>query len=312
MLSETDKKPKILVVDDEKVNIDVLVGLLKPHYKLVTAKSGDKALKRLEKLPLPDLILLDIMMADMDGYELCRQIKENVATRDIPIIFVTGKTLEQDEAKGFEDGAVDYITKPFSPTIVLARVKTHVDLKKKSDKLKSYAVLDGLTGIPNRRRFDTFLHQEWERSKRYGHVISLLLMDIDFFKRYNDHYGHAEGDECLKKMARIISQTMPRSIDLAARYGGEEFVCVMPETDSTGAKAAAQRALEIVRESKIPHAKSSVAKYVTISIGVASWVPTLDCQSLALIEAADKQLYRAKEKGRNQLCVEKNGFSSHG
>ncbi|MEO5377284.1 MAG: diguanylate cyclase [Magnetococcus sp. DMHC-6] len=296
-----DKQPKILIVDDEKINIDILVGLLRPYYQIVAAKDGEQAFKRIEKEPLPDLILLDIMMPGMDGYEVCRKIKDSITTRHIPVIFITCKSEEQDEAKGFESGAVDYITKPFSPLITLARVKTHIQLKYRGDMLERLAILDGLTGIPNRRRFNQFLDYEWERSMRYQHPFSLILMDIDHFKLYNDHYGHQEGDVCLKRVAKAISEAMPRTVDLAARYGGEEFACILPETGKNGGWAAANRILEAVRALKIPHAQSKISDHVTISIGITSVIPTAKERSLDLIKMADKALYNSKQNGRNQV-----------
>jgi diguanylate cyclase (GGDEF)-like protein len=301
-MDNKEKKAKVLIVDDEKINLDVLIGLLKPYYRTVAAKSGEQAFKRLEIPPLPDLILLDIMMPGMDGYGVCRKLKESNLTRDIPVIFITGKNDVQDEAKGFQSGAVDYITKPFSPLIALARVKTHIELKRRGDMLERLAGLDGLTGIPNRRHFDQFLEAEWKRSIRYNHTISLVIMDIDYFKYYNDHYGHTEGDECLKKVATIISKSMIRSTDLSARYGGEEFACVLPETDHEGALTTANRIMKSIQDMEIPHKKSQVADFVTVSIGVASMNPQHNEKALDLIEMADKALYKAKGNGRNQIA----------
>jgi len=300
-MNDKEIKAKVLIVDDEKINLDVLICLLKPYYRTVAAKSGEQAFKRLEIPPLPDLILLDIMMPGMDGYEVCRKLKDDNATRDIPVIFITGKNDEQDEAKGFQAGAVDYITKPFSPLIALARVKTHIELKRRGDMLERLAGLDGLTGIPNRRHFDQFLTAEWKRSIRYNHSISLIIMDIDYFKLYNDHYGHAEGDECLKKVAKVISQSMIRSTDLTARYGGEEFACVLPETDYAGAITTANRIMKSIRNMGIRHENSHISDSVTVSIGVASINPTKNDKALNLIEMADKALYNAKRNGRNQI-----------
>lgn len=296
-----EEKSKILIVDDEKVNIDVLDGLLKPYYKTVIAKDGQQALKRLEKGPLPDLILLDVIMPGMDGYEVCRRVKSNLITRSIPVIFITGQVEERSEAKGFEVGAVDYILKPFNPLTTLARVKTHVELKKRGDMLERMAILDGLTGIFNRRRFDEFLDYEWERSLRYQHPLSLILMDIDFFKRYNDHFGHAEGDQCLTKVARAIAGSLPRSVDCACRYGGEEFACILPETKAEGALIAAERILDRCRDLRLSHPRSTVTDHVTLSLGTVTLVPSADYQKKELIEMADKALYQAKQKGRNQV-----------
>jgi diguanylate cyclase (GGDEF)-like protein len=298
---------KLLIVDDEKINLDTMVGLLGPHYKTVVALNGEQALKRLKRPPLPDLILLDVVMPDMDGYEVCRIIKEDPATRHIPVIFITGKNEEQDEAKGFQAGAVDYISKPFSPIIGLARVSTHIELKRRGDMLERLAGLDGLTGIANRRRFDEFLSSEWKRCQRHAAPISLILADIDFFKRYNDYYGHAKGDAALKQVAAVISQSTPRPEDLAARYGGEEFVCVLPQTGSKGARTVAERIMKSLEHMAIAHADSKAASRVTLSIGVASLIPAKGQPCNTLVELADAALYEAKRKGRNRISVSPGG-----
>ncbi|MEO5347502.1 MAG: diguanylate cyclase [Magnetococcus sp. YQC-9] len=298
-----ENRPKVFIVDDETVNIDVLANLLKPHYRVVSAKSGATALARLDAHALPDLILLDVVMPGMDGYEVCALLKKNLRTRDIPVIFITSNTAEEDETRGFESGAVDYIGKPYRPAIVLARVKTHIELKRRGDLLEQIAVLDGLTSIPNRRRFDQFLEYEWGRSQRFAHPLSLLLMDIDYFKMYNDCYGHAQGDHCLRQVAEAIARSMPRTVDLAARYGGEEFACVLPETHEPGAKAVAERILSSIRALKIPHAHSKAGEYVTVSIGVACMIPSHERQPLDLITRADQALYKAKRGGRNRIAL---------
>lgn len=295
---------KILIVDDEAVNIDVLVGIFSPYYKIVAAKSGDQALRRLETPPLPDLILLDIVMPGMDGYEVCRRLKADPRTRDIPVIFITGKNDEEHEAKGFQAGAVDFITKPFSPVVGMARVKTHLELKRRGDILEKLAGVDGLTGIPNRRTFDGVLESEWKRCQRHRDPIALLLLDVDFFKKFNDHYGHTEGDRVLRMVARVVAQATPRTQDLAARYGGEEFVCVLPQTSVTGAAAVAARILEGLETLAIPHAASLAAEHVTASIGVSGGVPAPDASPESLIARADKALYQAKAAGRNRMVID--------
>ena len=300
---DREKRAKILIVDDEKTNIDVLVGLLNPHYKTAAAKNGEQAMKRLEHPPLPDLILLDITMPGMDGYEVCRRIKENPVTRGIPVIFITGKNEEHDEAKGFQAGAVDYITKPFSPLIGMARVHTHIELKRRGDMLERLAGLDGLTGINNRRKLDEYLESERKRAIRHGQPISLVILDVDFFKLYNDHYGHAKGDETLRRLAGVIVRSTPRPEDMAARYGGEEFACILPQTGNEGAQAVARRIMMNLNALDIPHPESTVAACVTVSIGIASAVPVTVDDGANLIVQADKALYQAKRQGRNQIVV---------
>ncbi|NGZ05772.1 MAG: diguanylate cyclase [Magnetococcales bacterium] len=298
-----ETRPKVLIIDDEAVNIDVLAGLLKPDYRIVSAKSAESAMQRLESPPLPDLILLDVIMPGMNGYAFCEMLKSNHRTRNIPVIFITSSSSEEDETRGFAVGAVDYIAKPYRPAVVSARVKTHIELKRRGEMLERLAILDGLTNIPNRRRFDQFMEYEWCRSLRFGHTCSVLLMDIDFFKLFNDHYGHAQGDHCLKEVATAITRALPRTMDLAARYGGEEFACVLPETNLPGGQAVAERILNAVRSLAIPHAQSKTAEHVTMSIGIASMTPTLGKQPLDLINQADQALYQAKRNGRNQIAT---------
>ncbi|GAB0056591.1 Sensor histidine kinase RcsC [Candidatus Magnetaquicoccaceae bacterium FCR-1] len=302
-VEQNENRPKVLIIDDETVSIDVLSGLLRPFYRVVSAKSGESALARLDTQTLPDLILLDVIMPGLDGYQVCERLKLNPRTRDIPVIFITSNASEEDETRGFEVGAVDYITKPYRPGIALARVRTHVELKRRGDLLERLAVLDGLTSIPNRRRFDQFLEYEWNRSQRHAHPFSLLLLDIDYFKMYNDLYGHAQGDACLRRVAEAIATSMPRAMDLAARYGGEEFACVLPETHENGAQAVAQRILGSVRALKIPHAHSKAGEHVTVSIGVACMIPNTEKHPLDLITRADQALYKAKRAGRNQMST---------
>ncbi|MBF0428892.1 MAG: diguanylate cyclase [Magnetococcales bacterium] len=304
-MESKEERAKIFIIDDEMININILVSFLRPNYRIVSAKSGLQALQRIQSHPLPDLILLDINMPDMSGYEVCEKLKGDIRTRDIPIIFVTSNSSEESETRGFEVGAVDYIVKPYHPSIVMARVKTHIELKRRGDMLERMAVLDGLTAIPNRRRFDQFLDYEWVRSLRYGHSFALLLMDIDYFKLFNDNYGHSEGDDVLRQVAGCIASSMPRTADLAARYGGEEFACILPETNKAGARIAAERVLQAIRALEIPHAFSKSAGHVTLSIGIASIIPTVKQRTLDLITMADQALYQAKQNGRNQaVCFE--------
>ncbi len=218
-----DEKQKILVVDDEQVNLQMLVSLLSSEYRVLVAKNGTQALT-VVKSNKPDLILLDIMMPQMDGYEVCRQVKEEHASREIPVIFLTARQDAESETQGFELGAVDYITKPFHGTTVRARVQTHLGLKRKAELLEKLAFLDGLTEIPNRRSFESTLKREWGAALRRKEFISLVMIDIDMFKQYNDYYGHGTGDDCLRRVAQIVAQTLSRTGDFVARYGGEEFM----------------------------------------------------------------------------------------
>ena len=194
------------------------------------ATNGKEALRIAGSDRPPDLILLDVMMPQLDGYEICRRLKSEESTQNIPVIFVTVRDAVEDEARGLELGAIDYVTKPFNMPIVRARVRNHIELKRRGDDLEALSCLDGLTSIPNRRRFDEVLALEWRRSLRAETWLSLMMMDIDQFKAYNDHYGHPAGDSCIKQVARAIAGCLTRAGDFVARYGGEEFCAVLPES----------------------------------------------------------------------------------
>lgn len=295
-----DLRPKILVVDDIPSNVHVLSRILKDDYDIYFATDGEKALD-LVQARMPDLVLLDIMMPGMDGFEVCRRIKADPAIHDIPVIFISAKSEVEDETRGLEVGAIDFITKPISPPIVKARVRNHLLLKRQTDLLRSLSFLDGLTGIANRRRFDDAMVREWRRCARSNLPLSLIILDVDHFKAYNDHYGHQAGDECLRMLAELLSDRAKRPSDLVARYGGEEFVCLLPETDGPGAVRVAEGFRTGVAECRIPHAQSSVIPYVTISLGVATVIPSADGSPEQLAEMADQLLYRAKRAGRNRV-----------
>ena len=293
--------PKILIVDDVPTNIKVLIQALRnPEYDILAATNGPDALA-IAVSAQPDLILLDIMMPKMDGYEVCTELKKNKKTEQIPVIFVTVKDEDEDEARGLDLGAVDYITKPIRAPIVKARIRNHLELKRQRDLLEKLSSVDVLTGIPNRRRFNEFLDLEWRRTLRTRSSLSIIMMDIDYFKLFNDYYGHAAGDECLRKVAQTVVNSIKRITDIVARYGGEEFISVLPLVEMDDAITIAKRVQLSVVALKIPHVLSSVSEYVTMSLGVATTVPSLDITSGSLIEAADKALYEAKSAGRNQV-----------
>lgn len=294
-------KPRLLVVDDQPINIQVMHQIFSGDYQVFMATSGLQAIHLCKTNP-PDLVLLDIVMPQMDGHEVCRQLKADPATRDIPIIFVTAHTESDQETLGLELGAVDFITKPVVPAVVKARVRTHVTLKQQSDLLRKMAFLDGLLGVFNRRYFDQQLETELARSHRSGAPLSLLMLDVDFFKRYNDTYGHLAGDDCLRNVAASIRQSLRRPGDVVARYGGEEFACILPETPLEDAIAIASALEQQIRELSIPHANSGAAKVVTVSIGVCCKPQGSKGTSAELVSQADAQLYQAKHSGRAQVC----------
>lgn len=296
-------RPKILLVDDQPVNIHVLRELFKNECEVFMATDGEQAIA-ICQATMPDLILLDVAMPGMDGLEVCRQLKASEGTSDIPIIFVTAYNNDQDQLHAFEVGAVDVIGKPFNSVVVLARVRAHLMIKLQTDILKSIAFVDGLTGVANRRRFDEESIKLWQHASRSKLPISLLMIDVDFFKLFNDYYGHSKGDVCLMSVAQSLRETLKRPLDLVARYGGEEFVCVLPDTDFTGLKSIGEEMLNNVRSLSIPHLMSKLeSKIVSISIGGITVIPTSNDALMGGIEAADKQLYLAKTSGRAQLCA---------
>ena len=295
-------RQKVLIVDDEAQNIKILGEALRPSYDIFIATQGENALQ-IAKEQQPDLVLLNIVMPDLNGYELLKRLKDDLSTEAIPVVFITSRDREADEEQGLNAGAVDYITKPFSLPIVQARVRTHLEFKRSHDTLAFYAMYDGLTGVLTRRRFDELLASEWNRCLRYALPLSMILIDIDFFKHYNDHYGHPAGDVCLTQVAHAISSTLKRASDFLARYGGEEFVIVLAGTDEPGAECVARRMLPAVAELKIPHAYSEAAEIVSISLGIATVVPKREASPDVLIQLADKRLYHAKRTGRNRYST---------
>ncbi|MBF0620864.1 MAG: diguanylate cyclase [Magnetococcales bacterium] len=302
MSLDSGTNARVLIVDDEPGNIRILKEILGNDFQIFFATDGEKALE-IASAERPDIVLLDIMMPGIDGFEVCRRLKAGPMTSAIPVIFVTASISEDDEAKGLEIGAIDYITKPLRPAIVNIRVRNHLELKKHRDMLEKLSTKDGLTGIANRRFFDTMLEQEWRRSSRSRSSLGLIMMDIDFFKQYNDHYGHLMGDRCLQQVAKRLEESMERSTDLIARYGGEEFVCLLPETDLEGLELIGQKLRQVIVESAIPHEVSQVADHITVSLGGVSLKPTQSGTPSDLIQLADEALYQAKSEGRNCLII---------
>ncbi len=322
----------ILVVDDIPDNLDVLCSLLtRKGFQVSVADSGEIALQMIEEAT-PDLILLDICMPQMDGYEVCQVLKKNPDTRDIPVIFISALDEVLDKVKAFRVGGVDYITKPFHMAEVLARVNSHIAihqlqrqleeqnnllrqeirdrqaaeaaLQTANQELQRLAHMDGLTQVANRRNFDSTLAQEWRRLAREQHPLSLILCDVDFFKRYNDTYGHQVGDDCLRNIASAISIALKRPSDLVARYGGEEFAVILPNTPLQGAHHVAKEIQVAVRALGMAHVGSQVSKFVTLSIGIATVIPQSRFSPMSLVAAADRALYQAKLEGRDRICTE--------
>jgi diguanylate cyclase (GGDEF)-like protein len=319
----------ILLVDDSTDNLRLLSTMLQTQgYRVKKSISGEFALQSLEVIE-PDLILLDINMPGMDGYEVCKTLKKQKKYQSIPVIFISAADQLLNKVKAFQVGAIDYITKPFQLEEVLIRVenqlnqkrlyqklqqqnallKTEIDerlriekaLTEANQKLELLASLDGLTEIANRRRFDEYIAAEWQRCLRGSFLLSLILIDVDFFHFYNEAYGHLRGDDCLKKVASILRNVSQRATDLPARYGGEEFVIVLPHTSQMGARTIAEEIQQAIAVQRISHKKSPVSRYLTTSIGVATTIPDHDEGMADFINLADQALFKAKKLGRDRI-----------
>ncbi|MFG6416632.1 diguanylate cyclase [Roseateles sp. DC23W] len=295
----------ILIVDDNVHLIAVLGKMLAPIAQVRFATAGLPALAQMRAEP-PQLVLLDAEMPGMSGYAVCQAMRADPELDKIPVIFVTAHNDAQAEVRALDAGAVDFITKPVNEPVLLARVQTQLRLKALTDELRRSAAIDGLTRVANRGAFDERLQLEHARAARTGGELSLLLLDVDHFKRFNDHYGHPGGDACLREIASALAGQARRPADLASRIGGEEFALLLPDTDMAGALGAAERLIAAIASLALPHAASPTAARVTVSIGIASCVPPQQQAAGAerqLVERADQALYRAKAEGRNRACA---------
>lgn len=302
------QRPQILIVDDDPLAIQVLHNILADLGQCRFATAGEEALDSLRE-SAADLVVLDASMPGLNGFATCRAVKREHP--DLPVIFVTAAQDPESEVRALEAGAVDFISKPVEPLVVRARVTTQLKLKAQNDLLQAMILSDPLTGIANRRSLDEHVRVEWRRAQRHRQALSLLMIDIDYFKAYNDHYGHLAGDRCLERVADGIAGTLGRAGDLAARFGGEEFAVLLPETSTSDAAVVAENIRATVQGLAIPHADSPVADYVTVSIGVAGEVPEIAGNSVAtgprgameqaLFDRADAALYAAKAAGRNRV-----------
>ncbi|WP_100658310.1 diguanylate cyclase domain-containing protein [Alteromonas flava] len=296
------EKHQILIVEDDPVNINVLIATLRDRFVLSIAKSKAKALSILEQKPI-DIILLDLNLPDGNGLEICQAVREGRDTYSQPaIIVMTGSESTDDEIRSLELGANDFISKPVHNRILNARIDIQIDLLRKTRLLNQLARIDGLTEVANRRAFDETLVREWHRCKRARQPLSLLLVDVDEFKIYNDTYGHTSGDACLRKVAKLLTDVFKRASDLVARFGGEEFAVIMPNTSQQDALALANIALGKMVEMNIPHSASSVHDVVTFSGGLITTFPVdIDLSADEIIDQADSQLYAAKNEGRARI-----------
>ncbi len=302
----------VLIVDDDPSAIQLIRRALSEHSDVRFATNGKDAL-RLARVRAPDLILLDGEMPGEHGIEVCRRLKADPDLREIPIIFITANDDILFETQALELGAADFLAKPISGPRVRLRVRLHLQLKRQLDQLRALARTDGLTQLANRRSLDEALAREWRRAQRTGSPLSFLLIDVDFFKAFNDAYGHPAGDECLKAVAAAIATAARRPSDLTGRFGGEEFAMVLADTPSAGARHVAKQVNEAVARLGLPHRASSVAGHITVSVGISSWEGPLPAgrasrasvpfatDAAELVEAADRALYLAKQRGRNRV-----------
>lgn len=313
----------ILIVDDTRANIIALKALLEDdNINIVEANSGNEALKKVLTNKI-DLVLLDVQMPDMNGFEVAEILRSNNKTKSIPLIFITAISKKEEYIfRGFELGAVDYLYKPIKNELLKSKVKVFLrlnkqariiedknmellklieELKEKEEKISRLVNLDGLTGINNRRSFDEKFEKEWYRCLRNEKEVSLLLMDIDFFKRYNDTYGHLAGDDCLIKVAKEMVKSVARSYDEVFRYGGEEFVVLLPETHHSGAMVIAEKIRKNIENLNIEYNNANIADHVTISLGVSTCIPKNGIDRMSFFDIVDKKLYEAKNNGRNKV-----------
>ena len=304
-----EKKNSILIVDDEESNALILSNMLSADYNIFIAANGREAIG-LANEHLPDIVLLDIMMPEMDGYEVFSILKNGERTSGIPVIFITGLSDPMEEEKGLGMGAADYICKPFNPFAVKLRVKYQIQIINDIKEIELMSKTDQLTGIHNRRSFNNLLNAEWKTASREGVPASMLMLDIDGFKKYNDAYGHQQGDVVLQRVARVMTQALMRPCDYAARWGGEEFAVLLHNTSMPGALKVAEEMRAAIEREVIPLPNGAPTK-ITVSIGVNTLTPGNGCKETAddFLFGADEALYAAKKEGKNIVRCAKNSNS---
>jgi diguanylate cyclase (GGDEF)-like protein len=306
----TENPPLILIADDDKTTrIWLRHAMEQEGYQVVEAIDGATCLTAFSDLK-PDVVLLDAMMPHVDGFTCCKRIQALPGGAGTPVLVITGLEDQESVDKAFAAGAADYVTKPIHWAVLRQRVrrliqqvKMYRQLESMNQELQRLVSVDGLTQVANRRRFDEYLQQQWQQMQRERLSLSLILCDIDFFKLYNDTYGHQAGDDCLRQVAKVIQRSAKRSVDLAARYGGEEFAVILPNTNLRGAVQVSKEIQAKIKSLLIPHSSSKIGQQVTVSLGVSSMVPTPSNIAAMLITTADKALYQAKAEGRNRFCA---------
>lgn len=303
LLDNARSTPKLLLVDDQPATLETLYQAFVADFQVQIATSGARALAICQD-SAPDLMLLDATMPDMDGFEVCARLKANPASSDIPVIFVTGHNDTAQESRALQVGAVDCISRPINPALARARINSHLMLKLQTEAMYKLDFLDGLTGAFNQRYFDQQLSMELARSARNKSPLNLVLIEVDYFRQFNDCYGYQAGDDCLRQIAGTLKAGLRRPADLVARHGGNTFACLLPETDFDNAMALACELELRVRGRGFSHEKSDAATIVTISLGVAGRVGTAAVDTTGLLALANAQLSKAIQAGRGRVAGE--------
>jgi len=295
-----DKRSTLLICDDSASMLMELSEILQADYKIITARDGVSALRAAQEAP--DLILLDVLMPDMSGFDVFKKLKDCDSSRDVPVIFMTELERKGEEEHALSAGAVDFITKPFTPAVVKLRIGLQIKILHQMRTIAKLSMLDHLTELPNRRNFEERLLEEWNRCARDKTTISALVMDIDDFKAYNDTYGHQQGDKALRSIKSVFNKALRRPADFAARWGGEEFIVLLADTNAEGAEIVAEQVRALFEDLEILCDKGTVTK-VTMSIGINSRkhddAMTID----EFISGADMALFQAKKSGKNKVCT---------
>lgn len=291
---------KILIVDDSRVQAHVLKQILDSEYEVIISTDATDVVALVEELR-PSLVLLDIIMPDGDGFELLSRLRHTPTIHNVPVILITSLSGDGNEERGLTLGASDYIVKPYKPSVVRARVRTQTELYAYRMAMEDLIRRDGLTGIPNRRHYDERCKEEWFRAMRQSSPLSIGLLDIDFFKQYNDRYGHPSGDAVLRNVAQTAAAAFRRAGDFVARYGGEEFGFLLPDTPAESGEQMARALCADIRKLQLPHAASPVSPTLTVSVGGITVIPQSGEQFDDYLRMVDNMLYRAKHSGRNTV-----------
>lgn len=299
----TQSRARLLLVDDDTTQLNFYMASLSRDYDCEFAKSAKEAMQVARNYPLPDLIVLDVEMPNVDGFKLCQNLKNDDITKEIPVMFVSASSDINAKTKGFQVGCVDYVTKPVLIPELQARINTHVKLRRQTQQLEALSYTDTLTGVANRRRYNEFLIREWQRCCRYNQALTLMIIDVDDFKAFNDFYGHTLGDQCLVKIAQKMNSLVQRPGDLFSRIGGEEFALLLTDCDQFGAALKAEELLKSIADLNIEHQSAPRNDRLTISAGVAICKPSPGDEPLYLFQAADEALFRSKHHGKNKWTL---------